>query len=263
MQQFDTDWRRTAAALYRKPTDSKIIGSVEFDVTELEEYISAKRKSGLKITMTHVFLLATARAFRDVVPEFNCYVRRGKVVPRPTIDATLSVLIQGGTEMGSVLIPSADAHTLQSLAAFLEQRVPETRKGTENELMQRKKTLANIPWPFRRWVVSAIKYLTVEWGFSLPKQGISANSFGSYIFSNIGSVGLDIGYPALMPAANLSLVLIMGSVRTKPGVVDGKVVPRRILNMGAALDHRVVDAVHGGRLFNYLKGVVKRPEVLE
>lgn len=55
----------------------------------------------------------------------------------------------------------------------------------------------------------------------------------------------------------------MGGVKTKPWVVNNEVVPRRIITLGAALDHRVVDASHAGKLFKYLKFAVKNPEMLE
>jgi hypothetical protein len=41
------------------------------------------------------------------------------------------------------------------------------------------------------------------------------------------------------------------------------VIPRTILSLGAALDHRVVDASHGGLLFRYLKKIVKNPHLLD
>jgi pyruvate/2-oxoglutarate dehydrogenase complex dihydrolipoamide acyltransferase (E2) component len=259
---FNTDWRKVAASLYQKPTDSKIFGSVDLDVTLAEDFVTEQRKKGLKITLTHVLLLAIARGIQKAAPELNCYVRRGQVVQRPSIDASLSVLIKGGSEMGSVMVRAADTLTLPSLVTYLEQEVPAARKGQEKGAMKMKRILAAIPWPFRTWLLAALRNLTVNWGLSLPKWGISANSFGTFVLSNIGSVGLDSGYPALLPSSNVSIVLIMGSVHTKPAVVRGEIVPRRLLNLSAALDHRVVDAVHGGRLFQAIKEVLRAPQQL-
>ena len=69
---LNNGWRRVAASVYRKPVDSKIFGSVEIDVTDLEAFISARRKQGVKITLTHFFTLAVARALKNDVPELNC-----------------------------------------------------------------------------------------------------------------------------------------------------------------------------------------------
>lgn len=258
----DTTWRRVAAAMYKKPVDSKIFGSVEVDVTDLEQFITRKRQEGLKITLTHFFLLATARGFREV-PAFNCFVRRGRIVQRPQIDATLSVLVKGSTEMGSVKVARADELTLAELAERLVRDLAESRQGTENQTMRIKDWLAAIPWPFRAWVLDAVKRVTISWGLPIPALGLSPDSLGSFVLSNIGSVGLDMGYPALLPASNVSMVLIVGSVQTKPAVVNGHIVPRRMLSLGAALDHRVVDGLHGGQLFRYIKRVIRQPTLLE
>ena len=61
---FNSDWRITAATIYTKPKDSKMLGSVELDVTELDQYISKKRKEGIKITPTHAFTLILARGLK-------------------------------------------------------------------------------------------------------------------------------------------------------------------------------------------------------
>ena len=96
MNHLNTAWRKTASTIYQKPNDSKIFGSVEVDITDLEKYIQQRRKAGVKITLTHFFLLATARALRDEVPEFNTYVKRGTIVPFPSIDATVRCKVSVG-----------------------------------------------------------------------------------------------------------------------------------------------------------------------
>ena len=258
---LNTSWRKTASTIYKKPVDSKIFGSVEIDITDLENYIAEKRKSGVKITLTHFFLVATARAIKEI-PELNTYVKRGNIYSHEQISATVSVLLQSG-EMGSVKMLNADKLTLTESAIKLKEEIQKTYKGDENATMQMKEKLAAIPWPLRGWVYQSIKYITTTLGISIPPLGLSANNFGSFILSNIGSIGLDIGYPALMPSANIAFVLILGGVTKKPWVVNDEIVPRSILMLGAALDHRVIDASHGGKLFRLLKRFVKNPELLE
>lgn len=41
---LNTSWRKTASTIYKKPVDSKIFGSVEIDITDLEKYINEKEK---------------------------------------------------------------------------------------------------------------------------------------------------------------------------------------------------------------------------
>ncbi len=260
--QLNSSWRKTASAIYRRPTDSKIFGSVEIDITELEAWINEKRKSGIKATLTHVFILAAARALKHEVPELNSFIRRGNVVLRENINVMVSVLLRD-TKMGSVLIKDADKLTLEELIEVMTNEVKNSRQGSENKTMQMKDKLARVPWPLRSWVFRLIKTITMDWGLSFTSMGLSASSFGSFMVSNIGNVGLDMGYPALFPSSNVSFVLIMGGVNRKPAVVGDQILPRTILSLGAALDHRVVDASHGGLLFRYLKHIVKNPHLLD
>ena len=123
--------------------------------------------------------------------------------------------------------------------------------------------IGKIPWPFRGWFFSILRFLTVTLGVSIPSIGLTANNFGSFVITNIGSLGLDMGFPALFPVSNVAMVFLMGGVSKKPVVVDDQVVVRRVISLSCALDHRVVDANHGGILFKSLKQSVRNPELLE
>ncbi len=261
-EELNTGWRKVASSIYRRPTDSKIFGSVEIDITDLEKFINEKRKNGIKATLTHIFVLAAARALKEEVPELNTYIKRGNVVLRDHIDVMVSVLLRESV-MGSVMIKDADKLTLEEIINVMNEEVQRARQGSENKTMQIKDKLARIPWPIRGWVFRMLKTITADLGYSFPSLGLSANSFGSFVVSNIGSVGLDMGYPALFPSSNVSFVLVLGGVNRKPMVVDDQILPRTVLSLGAALDHRVVDASHGGLLFRYLKKIVKNPELLD
>lgn len=259
--QFNTDWRKTAAGIYRKPLDSKIFGSVEMDVTDLEVFINEQRQAGLKITLTHVYVLAVARAIRYDVPELNCYISRGNTIHRKQVDAMVSVLVDE-EQMSSVMVNRVDEMSLSDLAEVMNEKVKELRSGSENKTMKLKGVMARIPWPFRNWIMNLIRTLAITWGVPLPGLGLTPQSFGSFVYSNIGSIGLDTGFPALFPISNVAFVMIQGGVAWKPAVIEGQVMPRRILSLSIAMDHRVVDAWHGGKLFRSLKKTIRNPELL-
>jgi pyruvate/2-oxoglutarate dehydrogenase complex dihydrolipoamide acyltransferase (E2) component len=259
---FNTNWRKVASTIYKKPTDSKIYGTVDLDVTDLEKFISAKRKEGIKTTLTYILTLIVGRAIRQEVPELNTYVKRGKIKQREQVDATVSVLLPGG-QMGSVKVENADKLTIAELSDNIAKEIRDSRKGDENDTMQSKSMLASVPWPLRKWFFILYRTITINWGISLPGIGLDSNSFGSYVISNIGSVGLDTGYGSLLPSSNVSVVWILGSINKKPVVINDEIVPRRIMALSATLDHRVVDGSHGGRMFRKIKYYIKHPELLE
>lgn len=260
--EYNSDWRKVASTIYKKPIDSKIYGMVELDVTELEKYVAKKRKEGVKTTLTYLLTLIIGRALRQEVPELNTYLKRGKIVQRDQVDGTVSVLLPGG-QMGSVKVENADQLTTDEISEKIGRSIANSRKGNENDAMQSKSMLANVPWPFRSWLFKLYRTITINWGISLPMIGLDSNSFGSYVVSNIGTVGLDTGFGSLLPSSNISFIMILGTVNKKPVVLNDEVVVRKIMWLSSTLDHRVVDGSHGGRLFRVIKKLVKNPELLD
>jgi pyruvate/2-oxoglutarate dehydrogenase complex dihydrolipoamide acyltransferase (E2) component len=257
--QFNTTWRKVASTIYKKPTDSKVLGGVEFDVTNLEKWITEKRKGGQKITLTHFFVLVLSRALKTEIPEFNAYIRRGRIIPRTSIDAAVSVL-KADRDMSSVVVPGADKLNFEELESYLNPEIVESRTGNEKSYKQGKNVLASLPWPLRNWFFRVYRFLTLSLGVSIPGLGLSPNSNGSFLITNIGSLGLDYGFPALLPTSNFSFVFVMGGVQKKPVVVDDEIVIRRMMSATIAIDHRIADASHGARLFKYIKHAIRNPD---
>lgn len=258
---LNTSWRKVASTIYKKPVDSKIFGEVELDVTDLEKFIFEKRKQGIKITPTHIFVLIIARGLKTVVPELNVYIRRGRVVARPSIDALVSVL-QADGGMGSVTVQEADTLNLEQLAEILKDSILESRMGDEKGTMKKKNILASLPWPFRNWFFSLYKFFTLNLGLTLPFFKISAQGFGSFVLTNIGSIGLDTGYPALLPSSNVAFVFVLGGIMKKPIVINDEIVIRRMMSVSVVIDHRIADASHGGKMLRFIKQVIRNPDQL-
>jgi pyruvate/2-oxoglutarate dehydrogenase complex dihydrolipoamide acyltransferase (E2) component len=259
---YNTNWRKVASTIYKKPTDSKIFGIVELDVTELEKYVAQKRKEGIKTTLTYLITLIIGRAIRQNVPELNTYVKRGRIMQREHVDATVSVLLPGG-QMGSVKVENADQLTTAEISEVIGKNIANSRKGNENDAMQSKSLLAKLPWPFRNWFFKIYQTITINWGISLPVIGLDSNSFGSFLVSNIGTVGLDTGFASLLPSSNISFVFVLGAINKKPVVINDEIVIRRVMLLSSTLDHRVVDGSHGGLLFRFIKQIAKNPEILD
>jgi len=259
---LNTEWRKVASTIYKKPIDSKIFGAVDFDVTNLELFISEKRKHGLKMTLTHFFVLTVARALKEEVPEFNVYYRRGKIVARPSIDAMVSVL-QANGGMSSVKIPNANTLNYSELVETMNHEIHKTRNGNEKGVGESKNFLARLPWPLNKWFFSFYKMMIIDWGLSFPLLGLNPNSFGSFVITSIGTLGLDTGYPALLPSSNVAFVFVLGGIQKKPVVVNDEIVIRRMMNVSIVFDHRLADASHGARLLRFIKQQMRHPEDLE
>ena len=69
MDRFNTPWRVTSAAIYTTPTDSRVYGTLDIDVTDAKRFLDEQRRSGNKITMVHLATAVLARAIAFDVPE--------------------------------------------------------------------------------------------------------------------------------------------------------------------------------------------------
>lgn len=260
---LDTPWRRMASSVYRRPRDAKIFGSVELDVTELEAFVQRKRKDGVKLTLTHAIFLALGRSIRDRVPEFNATVKRGRIRARSSLAGGLAVLHRESGDMTLVRVDLSSDLSIDELASQLREKLQGTIVGREDPSVGIKKKLAMIPWPLRTWLLDLIAWLSLDLGIHAPRLGLDRDRFGCFILSNIGSIGLDVGFPALLPNANVAAVITMGLVYDRVEWVEGRPAPRRKLTLSATMDHRLVDGHHGGRLFNALKRYAADPSLLE
>ncbi len=262
MDKFNTPWRVTSAAIYTTPTDSRVYGTLDIDVTDAKGFMKQKREAGTKITMVHLATAVLARAVAFDVPEMNCFIRRGAVVGRKRLDVMVPVAM-GEEGVTSVIIRDAHARTVTSIAEELGDKARRARAGNESKAAQNKYLLNRIPWPFRRPVFRLLKWITVDMGLEIKALGLSADSFGSFVVSDIGSHGLATGMTALMPAAKVPAVIVLGKIEEKPVVRDGEIVVRTILPLTGTFDHRIVDGAQIGKLARGIKRNFRKPQWLD
>lgn len=83
---------------------------------------------------------------------------------------------------------------------------------------------------------------------------------GTITITNFGVFGIDIGTPILNPGE--VGILAMGSIRQKPWVVDGQVIPRWVTTVGGSFDHRVVDGDIVSKFVADVASVLEEPALL-
>tara|TARA_B100001013_G_C24562761_1_gene423182 strand:- start:46 stop:891 length:846 start_codon:yes stop_codon:yes gene_type:complete len=260
---FNTPWRRMSTAIYTAPSDGKVFGTMEVDITAAERYIQEQRTKGSHITITHVVVAAIARAVALDAPEINGFVRRGNVIPRDYVDVSVAVNIKTGLEMAYMVVRNADRKTVHEIGEEIRTKSAAQRQRERGKTMSSKNLLASIPWPFRRLLFRLIRWIVNELGIELKSFGLADRTFGSVLVTNIGSHGLTTAYPALFPAAKLPAVVAMGKIEEKPVVRDGEIVIRSILPLSGTFDHRIVD---GNQVSKVARGIIARlalPDELE
>ena len=249
---FDTPWRRMAAAIFERPRDGRVFGMMDIDVTDAMAWMRERNAAGARLTPTHLVTTAFAHSIAFDCPQLNCVIRFGRVYPREDVGCRLPI-DRDGQDLGSILIRELESKTITQVAEEMNQKVEVARVRNEDPAMQNRNGLAALPWPLRKWAYDTARWLVHEVG--VPVGSFRPGMFGSFMVTNVGPLGLTVGYPALMPASDVPFVVAMGKITRKPLAIDEEVVIRDVIPICATFDHRVID---GSGVAKLAKGVLKR-----
>ena len=83
---------------------------------------------------------------------------------------------------------------------------------------------------------------------------------GTLTVTNIGALGIDTGTPIINPGE--VAIVAFGTIKQKPWVLEGEVIPRWITTLGGSFDHRVVDGDLSARFMADVAAILEEPALL-
>ncbi len=92
------------------------------------------------------------------------------------------------------------------------------------------------------------------------KIGLEQLKGGTFTIANIGSIGGLFSTPLINYPE--SAILEMQEIRDMPRVVNGVIVPRKVMYLPLTIDPRISDGAEGQRFMNDLKRYLENPELL-
>lgn len=107
-------------------------------------------------------------------------------------------------------------------------------------------------------LAEAIQQLTITARDGRTQPADMAN--GTITVTNIGVFGMDTGTPILNPGE--VAIVAMGTIKQKPWVVNGEILPRMVTTVGGSFDHRVVDGDVISRFVADVASVLEEPALL-
>jgi pyruvate dehydrogenase E2 component (dihydrolipoamide acetyltransferase) len=245
--------RRIAAASWRASSAGLIHGFLDLDVTAAETWWHELPG----VTATHVVGCAVAQAVA-ACPDARGMVVAGRVRTRQSVDISF-VVDRDGRDISSVCLRAADTLDPVRLAAALAADVRETRRGHDRQLGRAAAIVSKAPTPLRRAFLYGAGLWTSGIGWALAPARLEAHPFGSVIVSSVGMLGLDTGLAPLLPYARNAGTAVVGEVTWQARVVDGQIVPRRMLRLGVTLDHRLVDGAQAATMARIVREKTERP----
>ncbi|RRJ28336.1 dihydrolipoamide acetyltransferase family protein [Halocatena pleomorpha] len=80
---------------------------------------------------------------------------------------------------------------------------------------------------------------------------------GTFTITNFGAVGGEYATPIINHPE--SAILGLGEIKEKPRVIDGEIVPRKVMTLSLSIDHRVIDGAVAGAFTNTVKQYLNNP----
>jgi len=258
-----SSFRRLALGTWQPAYDPSIYGAMELRMEKALAYIEAfRRRTGRRLTITHLVTKAMADALRRC-QEANAMLRFNRIYLRKNVD--LSVLVvqtdegKGKVDLAACTVRGADQKSLYELVGEMDEQVRRVRERKDAAMERGKKTTGLVPLVFINAFMKFMSLLMYALNLDLTRFGVPKDPFGSATITNIGTLGLDLGFVPLVPYTRVPIFVAPGAIRDAPVVENGQVVPGKVMKLCATLDHRLIDGYHASVLAKTMHDCLEDP----
>jgi pyruvate/2-oxoglutarate dehydrogenase complex dihydrolipoamide acyltransferase (E2) component len=198
----------------------------EVDATRMVQLRSSLKETaaayGIQITYLAFIMKALVRVFR--MPEFRS-------VNANMDEEKFELIVRGDINIGIATDTPAGLY------------VPVVKNVENKSLFQIAKDVADLTTRTRE-----------------NKVQLSELQGGTFTITSVGNIGGRFATPII----NHPEVAILGvnQIHDRPMVIDGQVVPRKMMYLSPSFDHRVIDGAVGARFVAALKALLENPEPL-
>lgn len=248
--------------MWPPPNDPQIFGALEVDARPVQRFIKAARASGHRITPTHLVGRALAHAL-VAVPDLNVQLRRGRVIPRSSVDIFFITAVGGGHDLSGVKIRNVPEQSALEIASELAERSQAMKAGRDRDFSKTKRTMNRTPAWLLRPVLRAASFVSDGLGLDIPMLALRKHPFGSAMVTSVGMFGLPSGFAPLAWMYGVPILVCVGEIVARPVVIDGKVEPCPMLPITATVDHRYVDGWHLSKAMAAFRDYLAAPEQFE
>ena len=249
--------------MYPNRCDNEAYMTIRIRLEKTEAYIRQKNKEnpGARITLFGVIITAVLKAI-NLRPQMNRFIANKTVYQRNNLTAAFTVkknFTDEGEETLARIYAKPD-DTLLSLSGKVEEQITLCKTGTDEstDAMNIIKKL-----PFKHFI-GAVARMLDRHGW-MPKSVIATDPYQcSVVLTNLGSLGMNIGYHHLMNWGTNSIFIVIGKKHNKPHYdSEGNVSMRKELSLSFTIDERISDGYYYARSLKLLKKLIENPELLE
>jgi pyruvate/2-oxoglutarate dehydrogenase complex dihydrolipoamide acyltransferase (E2) component len=228
-----------------------VYGLIEVDVTVVRQFIAEhKALTGEALSFTGYLTFCLAHAVGDD-PSVQAYLKgRKRLVVFDDVDVGLTVehTIGGTRAPAGHIIRRANHKSFRQI--HQEIRAVQTDPVPPNKGMPSWYRFGLLlPWPLSKLFVVLLRAAIRR------DPTIMVAHAGTVAVTAVGMFGHHSGW-GVTPLMH-SLMLVVGGIAKKPGVVEGRIEPREFLSLTVAFDHDVVDGAPAARFVRRLVELIE------
>ena len=249
--------------MYPNRCDNEAFMSMAIDISKTEEYIrkfNAEHPEA-RLSMFDLVIAAMLKTIR-LRPQMNRFIANKNVYQRNQITAAFTVKKEfrddGDETLARVVADEND--TLSDISAKVRDQIAFCKKE-DDESTDAMNVIKKLP--FKHLIGLVARFLDRHgW---MPQSVIATDPYQcSVVLSNLGSIGMNIGYHHLMNWGTTSIFVIVGTKKFKPSYdAQGNVTMKKVIDLSFTIDERISDGFYYGKSMKLLKKLLENPELLE
>ncbi|WP_022775276.1 2-oxo acid dehydrogenase subunit E2 [Butyrivibrio sp. AE2015] len=249
--------------MYPNRCDNEAYMKVSVDITKTEDYIKKYNEEhpDNRIAIFDIIIAAMLKTLR-LRPQMNRFIANQTMYQRNCITAAFTVKKEFRDDGDETLarIVAEDTDNLESISFKVREQIAKC-KVEDDESTDAMNFIKKLP---AKHIIGAVARYLDRHGW-MPKSVIATDPYQcSVVLTNLGSLGMDIGYHHLMNWGTNSIFVIVGTKKFKPFYdKDGNVTMKRVIDLAVTLDERISDGFYYGRSLRLVQKLIENPELLE
>ncbi len=225
---------------------------LEFDVTEARRSIQGLRNRGVDISFTGWIITCVSHALREH-KELNCY-RHGlnSMLVFDDVDVEIPIERRVGSEYRprAVMIRKAQTKTVEEITQEIRAAQRE-HIDTSAQVLGRK-----LAWEEKLMMHAPLFLQKIVLGILRRNGRLKKKYLGTIAVTAVGMKGVFPGW-VIASGGPLSMVVALGGILKKPGVMHDSIQIREYLHASITFDHDIVD---GGPMVRFVQRLTEMIE---
>lgn len=249
--------------MYPNRCDNEAYITMEIELAGIEQFIKEKNKSRNdddRLSLFGVIITAALKTIHDR-PQMNRFIANQNIYQRNNITAAFTVKKEMSDEGDETLarIVAKEGDNLESIQRQVNEQI-RLCKMQDDESTKAMNFIQKLP--FKHFIGRVARWADKHgW---MPKSVIATDPYQcSVVLTNLGSIGMNIGYHHLMNWGTNSIFIEIGEKVNRPYFdSNGKMSIKRIIKVSFTIDERISDGYYYAKSLRLFKKYVEKPELM-